>query len=206
MVPELIYLDDSLLVCKKPRGALSEGDGADAMPTLLGALLIERGEKNSSVFPVHRLDRETEGLMVYARTSSAAASLSRSIAEGALEKEYLARTEGIPPEGGELRDLLFFDRSRNKSFVVSRARRGVKEAILTYRRLSVDEHDSTALLRVRLLTGRTHQIRVQFASRGFPLVGDRRYGARSNAPLALRSVFLSFPHPSTGSPLTFEDA
>ena len=199
----ILFFDTSIVVCLKPRGILSEGDGATCMPHLLAAQLREQGERDT-ILPVHRLDRETEGLMVFARTPAAAAALSRSILEGTVKKEYLAILCGIPEvEQGRLTDLLFYDRRRGKSFVVDRPRKGVKEAILDYRILKREQ--GRALVRVSLLTGRTHQIRVQFASRGLPLVGDRRYGAPAEGePLALYACRLSFPHPKTGALLSFD--
>ena len=182
--------DKDLAVCLKPRGVLSEGCEEGSMPVRLGAQL------GRTVFPVHRLDRETEGLMVYACNCRAAAALSKTIAEGGLEKEYLAVVCGVPVEReGRLTDLLFYDRGRGKSFAVARPRKGVKEAVLDYTVLEVGE--GRALLSIQLQTGRTHQIRVQFASRGLPLVGDRRYGApKGEEPMALCSTHLRFPHPN----------
>ena len=199
---DLHYLDRDLLVSVKPKGILSEGEGADCFPTLLADELRARGEKDS-VFPVHRLDRETEGLMVYARTEKSAAALSRAIAERSMKKEYLAVVCGAPETPtGSLRDLLFYDRQRGKSFVVDRQRKGVKDALLDYELLS--SQNGYSLLRIRLYTGRTHQIRVQFGSRGLPLCGDRRYGApSSDFSLGLCSVLLSFPHPSSKKTLSF---
>lgn len=199
----ILFFDTNILVCVKPRGVLSEGDGEACIPRLLAEQMREKGEQDR-IFPVHRLDRETEGLMVFARTAPAAAALSRAIVERTMQKEYLAILSGIPTEEqGRLTDLLFYDRKRGKSFVVDRPRKGVKEAILDYRVVKKDA--DRALVRVSLLTGRTHQIRVQFASRGLPLVGDRRYGAPAEGePLALYACRLTFPHPKTGEILSFD--
>ena len=198
-----IYLDDEIIVCHKPRGVLSEGEGKGSLPGILAEELSARGEP-ARVFPVHRLDRDTEGLMVYARTSAAAAALSRAITEGELKKEYIAVVCGSPEEeAGTLTDLLFYDRGRGKSIVVTRPRKGVREAALTYRFL--ERWENRSLLRIELQTGRTHQIRAQFASRGLPLAGDRRYGAPAEGtPMALFSCRLAFPHPKTGAPMAFE--
>ena len=189
----ILYRDPGFAVCVKPAGADSQRD----MPVLLQTQL------EGDFFCVHRLDRDAGGVMVYARTASDAAALSRSIAEGRLEKEYLAVCSGAPePPEGELRDLLFHDMKRNKTFVVDRHRRGVREAALRYRVLS--EAEGRSLVLVRLLTGRTHQIRVQFASRGLPLLGDAKYGSRERpGGIALWSARLAFPHPGSGETLSF---
>ena len=202
---EFIYKDEHIVVCDKPSGILSEGNSQGAMPTLLSAALGESGEKNTAIYPVHRLDKETSGLMVFARSSKAAAALSASITDGSFKKRYLAVLCGAPEaDGARLEDLLFFDRQRGKTFVVDRERRGVKKAILEYQTL--EKTDNYTLVSVSLLTGRTHQIRAQFASRGTPLVGDRRYGApkESGSHLALLSCELSFPHPVNGKHMRFE--
>jgi 23S rRNA pseudouridine1911/1915/1917 synthase len=149
--------------------------------------------------------------MVYAKTQACAASLSDMVRTHALKKQYLAVVQGAPsPDGGELRDLLFHDRMKNKTFVVERERRGVKEALLDYacvKTLTDASGASRTLVSVRLHTGRTHQIRVQFAHRGHPLVGDGKYGARGDrAQIALFCYRLHFPHPTTGEPLTFTHA
>ncbi len=159
------------------------------------------------VYPVHRLDRTTQGVMVYALSEDAARRLSAMIQQGQLEKTYLAVVEGVP-EGsqGEYTDLLYFDRRKNKSYVVKRERKGVKQARLQYEVLQTIGHEGKqiSLLRIRLMTGRTHQIRVQFASRKMPLVGDRRYGSHIPADhIQLCSAKLSFTHPFTGEELSF---
>lgn len=173
------------MICVKPRGILSAKD-ASGKPSM-NDLLLPR-----EVFPVHRLDKDATGLMVFAKTANAAACLSQQMGD-CFEKEYLARCEGFLPENGELSNLLYHDRVKNKTYVVKRKRAGVKEARLSYRVLSRDE--SSSLVRVRLYTGRTHQIRVQFASRGYPLLGDKKYGAKTGGALQLCSCRLSFRHP-----------
>lgn len=191
----LLYVDRELAVCVKPRGISSESPG---LPELLAEELDGR-----SLSCVHRLDKAVGGVMVYARTPRAAAALSRQIAERSLEKEYLAVVPGRPEEDeAVLRDLLFHDRGRNKSYVVRRSRAGVKEAALSYRVL--ESADGRTLLAVTLLTGRTHQIRVQFASRALPLLGDVKYGsAERGCPIALWSHRLAFTHPGDGRRLCF---
>ena len=180
----ILYEDADLLVCVKPRDVLSAADasGKRSMPELLSP---------RTVFPVHRLDREATGLMVFAKTKACAAFLSKAMGAD-FEKEYLVLCEGQPEAEGTLTDLLYHDRVKNKTYVVKRKRNGVREARLSYRVL---RGGTQSLLQVRLFTGRTHQIRVQFASRGFPLVGDRKYGAKTGGKLQLYSWRLSFPHP-----------
>ena len=196
---DIIYKDSDVCVCLKPRGVLSEGEGGDCLPSLLSETLA------TTVFPVHRLDKDTEGLMVFALTKGAAADLSRQIADGAVEKEYEANIIKAPDEpSGTFCDLLFYDRQRGRSYVVNRQRKGVKDASLEYKELSVEPFG--AKVRVRLLTGRTHQIRVQFASRGMPLCGDRRYGApKESGEFYLRSCYLKFKHPKDGKIMEFGD-
>ena len=174
---EILYSDKEIAVCIKPVGLDSEHD----MPAELG------GE----IFPVHRLDKNVGGIMVFARTKAAAAALSKAVQEGAMIKEYVTLVHGTPPETGDWEDLLFKDSSKNKVFVVKKERKGVKKARLEFVRLTAG---NTSLVRIRLHTGRSHQIRVQFSSRGFPLVGDHKYGARDDSPAPmLFSCRISFP-------------
>lgn len=196
-MPEILYADAAVAVVVKPAGVLSQGDAEDAMPALLQKQL------GGTIFPVHRLDQPTGGVMVYARTQDAAAKLSAQMQSDAFGKEYLAVLDGTPePAEGELHDMLFFDRQKGKSYAVRRKRAGVKDARLAYRVLA--QAEGLTLVRVRLYTGRTHQIRVQFSSRGWPLTGDGKYGSRNNrcAP-ALWSAELHFAHPVTGETLIF---
>jgi len=162
---EILYSDKQIAVCVKPVGLDSEAEVPAALKETLG------GE----IFPIHRLDKNVGGVMVYARTKSAAAALSKAVQEGTMVKEYVATVHGTPPESGDWEDLLWKDTKKNKVFVVKRMRGGVKKARLEFKRLTEGE---TSLVHVRLHTGRSHQIRVQFSSRGFPLVGDHKYGSR----------------------------
>ena len=174
---EILFEDKNIIVCVKPVGMDSEHD----VPGALG------GE----IYTVHRLDQNVGGVMVYARTKAAAAALSKAIQDGAMVKEYVALVHGTPPESGDWTDLLFKDSGKNKVFVVKKERKGVKKARLEFTRLT--EADP-ALVHIRLHTGRSHQIRVQFASRGFPLVGDHKYGAKDDFPAPmLFSRRLTFP-------------
>lgn len=174
---QILYSDKHYTVLIKPVGMDSEHD----VPALLG------GE----VYPIHRLDKNVGGVMVYARTKAAAAALSKAVQEGTMIKEYAAVVHGMPPESGDWTDLLFKDSRKNKVFVVKRERAGVKKARLEFTRQTAGD---TSLVHIRLHTGRSHQIRVQFASRGFPLVGDHKYGSRdeATAPM-LFSRRISFP-------------
>lgn len=198
----ILYNDAQLLVCRKPAGLISQrAVGGWDLPSALEAALAAQGE-SCTLFPVHRLDRETAGLMVFAKTQAAAAALSAQITAGTLQKRYLAVLRGTPAQPqGTLEDLLFHDRQRNKTYPVKRMRKGVHPAKLTYEVL--DAKDGLTLVSVQLQTGRTHQIRVQFASRGLPLWGDRTYGGGPGA-LALVACALTFRHPATGEEMTFE--
>lgn len=182
---EILYSDRDFAVCVKPVGLDSEKQLPEELKKELG------GE----IFPIHRLDQNVGGVMVYARTKSAAATLSKAVQEGSMVKEYVAVVHGTPPESGDWTDLLFKDSGKNKVFVVKKERKGVKPARLEFTRSKEGE---TSLVRVRLHTGRSHQIRVQFASRGYPLVGDHKYGARDEekAP-KLFSCCISFPFKGT---------
>ncbi len=192
----IVFFNENIAVCIKPKGVLSQGEVSDCLPAMLGEALREQGERNTEIYPVHRLDRETEGLMVYARNQTTAAELSRQIAKGEMKKEYLAVIEGVPEkEADTLTDLLFYDRAKGKSYAVKRPRKGVKEGILHYRLLATK--NGRSLVHIQLQTGRTHQIRVQFSSRGMPLSGDRRYGGTANSDgMALCSCHLEFKHPT----------
>jgi len=179
---EILYSDKNIAVCVKPVGLDSEAEVPSALKESLGGIF----------FPIHRLDKNVGGVMVYARTKQAAAALSKAVQEGAMIKEYVALVHGTPPESGDWEDLLFKDSSKNKVFVVKKERKGVKKARLEFIRLTAGD---TSLVRIRLHTGRSHQIRVQFSSRGFPLVGDHKYGARDESPAPfLFSCQLTFPY------------
>lgn len=195
---EVLFEDENLIVAIKERGLLSEEH--ESKPNMVRSLKEVTGEE---IYPVHRLDKDVGGVMVYAKTKSAAASLSAQAGDRTMKKTYLAILHGKPQEeSGMLEDLLFFDKGKNKSFVVKKERRGVKKALLNYRVIS--QKDGNALIEVELLTGRTHQIRVQFASRKMPLFGDRRYGAKDESRIiALWSKEISFLHPITKERMTF---
>ena len=187
---QFLYHDKDLAIVIKPVGLDSES----AVPT---AIIAELG---GECYTIHRLDLNVGGVMVYARTKQAAAALSRAVQEGTMVKEYVALVHGTPETTGDWTDYLLKDMKKNKVFVVDRPRKGVKDARLTYQRLSDTD---PALVRIRLYTGRSHQIRVQFASRKHPLVGDHKYGAKDEhkEPM-LFSCCLTFPW--KGKELRFE--
>ncbi len=187
-------------VVVKPHNTLSE-HGNMGMPELIAQELCLSADQ---VFPVHRLDLLTGGLMVYALSQSAAARLSSDISQGKMQKYYLGITgtlpEGMEPEG-IWEDYLYYDRNVQKAFIVTKSRKGVKQAVLDYK--VMDQTEGCTLILFHLHTGRTHQIRVQCASRRVPLIGDRRYGSAAKSDLALWSCGLSFPHPVTHKQLTY---
>ena len=165
---KILYTDRGIVACIKPVGLDSEAEVPAALKAELG------GE----IFPIHRLDKNVGGIMVFARTKSAAAALSKAVQDGQMVKEYVAMVHGTPPESGDWEDFLFKDSRKNKVFAVKKERKGVKYARLEFNRLKGGEQ---SLVHIRLHTGRSHQIRVQFSSRGFPLVGDHKYGSRDSA-------------------------
>lgn len=195
---KILYEDPFLVLAEKSPGCLSEdGPSPNSMPALLREHYRGLG-KQDYIASVHRLDKIVGGLMLYSRSPKATGKLIAAVAEHQVAKEYLAVLKGIPKEPeGVLRDLLFHDSSKNKTFVVKRERKGVREAELSYSLL--ETVDALSLIRVRLHTGRTHQIRAQFSSRGLPLLGDIRYGSKDPAcDCALWSFHLAFSHPITG--------
>lgn len=196
---EILHLDRRICVCIKPAGVLST-DEPCGMPELLRA---QFGDENACVRTVHRLDRTVSGLMVFARSHKAAQLLSEQIRAGGFEKEYLAVVHGAPPQqDGNFTDLLRRDRSTRKTLVVEAPGKDVQEAALSYRTLA--EKDGLSLVRIQLLTGRTHQIRVQFSSRALPLWGDGKYGLPGDeGDIALWSHRIAFRHPESGEALDF---
>lgn len=199
---KILFEDKFIAVCLKPAGILSQnGDGGD-MISLLNAHFEQSGEK-AEAYPVHRLDKETAGVMVYAKSSKSAAALSKQIEQNAIKKHYYAVVKGSPEEkSGVLKDLLFRDKQKNKSYTVKRMRKGVREASLEYE--VIGENGGYSMLDILLHTGRTHQIRVQFSSRKMPLYGDGRYGG-GGGNLALFAHTLEFCHPVSGEKMTFSE-
>ena len=218
----ILYEDAALVVLDKPAGLSSE-EGVPA------ALRKHWGRPDAYVGVIHRLDTGVSGLMVYAKTPQAAAALSRQVAQSQqyyavqdgraesaadapdappFRKEYRALIAGGPdetlPAGGVLRAYLFKDSRKGRVFPVSRPRKGVREAVLEYRIVETAPDGSLSLAEITLHTGRTHQIRVQFASRKHPLYGDGKYGSRFKGNIALQSAGLQFVHPETGEKMAFQ--
>lgn len=186
----VLYQDEYLFICEKPVGIPSESPG---LPDLV---FSQTGRK---AYPVHRLDQGTGGVCVLAFSSGACAKMQNLFQQGQVSKEYFAVISGKPDgTSGILEDYLFHDKRKNKSYVVKRIRSGVKKALCEWHLVCSTDHDhqTVSLIRIILHTGRTHQIRVQFGSRGLPLVGDRKYGSRikADAP-ALWAGSVCFPHP-----------
>ena len=196
---EIVYNDTDVLVCIKPPRILST-DEPGGLPDLLRQ---EVGDPNADIRTVHRLDRVVSGLMVLARNAKAASELSRQIREDQFEKEYLAVVHGIPAEeSGRLTDLLLRDKARKMTMVAQEEGKGVLPASLRY--WVLNHTDDMSRLRICLETGRTHQIRVQFASRGMPLVGERKYSMLEDpCEIALWSYRVAFTHPTSGDKMEF---
>lgn len=199
---DILYCDNSIIVCIKPAGVRST-DEPGGMPELVRR---ELGDTACDVRTVHRLDQVVSGLMLLATSVAAASELSRQIREGEFDKSYLAVVHGkLQERAGRFEDLLLRDKRECKTYVVSEAGKGVQEAILDYELLA--EKDGLSLVRVHLITGRTHQIRCQFASRGHTIVGDKKYGDAENAcNIALWSREISFTHPESGEKMCFTAA
>ena len=196
---EILYADPDILVCIKPARVLST-DEPGGLHSLVRTAL---GNEKADVRTVHRLDRVVSGVMVLARNAKAASELSRQIREDAFEKEYLAVVHGNPEKDRDtLTDLLYRDKARRMTLVASEPANGVQEAILDYRVMNRTAEMSR--VKVLLKTGRTHQIRVQFASRNLPLVGERKYCTLEDpCEIALWSHRIAFTHPITGKRVQF---
>lgn len=198
---KILHLDRDIVVCIKPARVLST-DEPGGLPDLLREAL---GQPKADIRTVHRLDRVVSGLMVLARNANAASELSRQVREGAFQKEYLAVLHGCPEKAaGTLRDLLFRDKARKMTVIVTEPGKGVQEAILRYQTIAATE--TLSRVKIQLVTGRTHQIRTQFAGRGLPLVGERKYAVlEDECEIALWSHRIGFTHPGTGEWMEFAE-
>lgn len=196
---EILYSDKDILVCIKPARVLST-DEPGGLPSLVRLAL---GDEKADVRTVHRLDRVVSGVMVLARNAKSASELSRQIREDEFEKEYLAVVHGKPePDSGTLTDLLYRDKARKMTMVATEPAKGVQEAILDYQVQNTAQ--DLSCVQIQLRTGRTHQIRVQFASRSMPLVGERKYAVLEDpCEIALWSHRIAFTHPRTGKRVEF---
>ncbi|MBP3634623.1 MAG: RluA family pseudouridine synthase [Oscillospiraceae bacterium] len=195
---ELIYQDKDIVVCIKPAGVKST-DEPGGVPELVREAL---GDPNANVRTVHRLDQVVSGLMVLARNARSASELSRQIRDGEFGKAYLAVVHGELPASGTMTDLLLRNKAERKTYVVTEPGKDVQEAVLDY--TCLDRRSGMSKVHIILRTGRTHQIRCQFSSRGYPLVGDRKYSLlEDGCPIALWSAHLSFTHPKTGEKMSF---
>ena len=203
---EILHQDADIVVCVKRPGMVSEAGGKNSLLDALTAQLSEQGS-DVTLYPIHRLDREVGGVMVFAKTAESAAALSRQIQQDAFRKRYFAVLCGIPEFGDNtLCDLLYHDKNKNKTYVVKKERRGVRRAVLDYRVVAYAKYgeQDVSLVDVLLHTGRTHQIRAQFASRRLPLFGDGRYGGIRGGSMGLWSYRLCFEHPTGGEAVAFE--
>lgn len=214
IIPKIIFEDNHLLVVEKPVNVPSQADESQD-PDLLSILkndLKYRYQKPGQVYLglVHRLDRPVGGVMVFAKTSKAAARLSAQIRNKEFKKTYLAVVQGTPKKQQDtLKHFLFKDEQLNKVRVVSPDKIGSKEAILSYQIMA--NQDGLSIARIELQTGRSHQIRVQFAAIGNPLYGDQKYGSRAGAKyshsgqqIALWSVRICCNHPTKNETLIFD--
>ncbi len=177
---DILYRDKNCIVAQKDIGTVCEDTGEHSLPALV------RNACGGEAYPVHRIDKVAGGAVLLGTTSANAEKLRAS----GFDKEYLFVTAGsLPEKSGVLSDLVYHDTQKNKSYVVKRMRRGVREASLEYTVLA--EKEGYALVKAKMITGRTHQIRLQFSSRKTPLYGDKRYGGAGDKT-ALWSYKLSF--------------
>ncbi len=196
---KIYFEDEHIIACEKPYGVMSQIGNGENMPQLLS------GQLGCEIYPVHRLDTTTTGVMLYAKTEKGASLLSSQIAGGDLDKHYLAICHKKTEKSGEMIDYLYHDKLKNKSFVVKGERKGARLAKLEFCTLGGTflGDNELSLVKIHLITGRTHQIRVQFASRGNMLYGDGKYGARDNDKIALHSHQICITHPITKKQMTF---
>ena len=205
---KVIYEDNHIIVVEKPINIPVCPDESQDLSLLemIKDYIKNKYDKKGNVFIglIHRLDRPVGGVMVFARTSKAASRLSEQVKNNRFKKKYNSVVFGNPNNDGHLVDYLLKDQTTNISTVVTKDKVGAKESILDYRLLA--KKDNLSLVEIELVTGRSHQIRVQFASRNWPLYGDQKYNktAKSGEQLALIAKSISFIHPVSKEELTFE--
>ncbi len=208
---KVLFEDNHIIVVEKPVNVPSQGDktGDIDMLTIIKKYIKEKYSKPGDVYLglVHRLDRPTGGVMVFARTSKSASRLSEQVRDKKMHKKYLCIVDGkMESQTGSMRDFLLKNEKNNISKVVKEGTKNAKEAVLDYEVVKYNDQINMSVVKVDLHTGRHHQIRVQFASRGHSLSGDQKYGTRGRGKqLALWAYSLSFIHPTTKEELTFED-
>ncbi len=208
---KVLYEDNHIIVVEKPVNIPSQGDktGDEDMLTIIKAYLKEKYQKPGDVYLglVHRLDRPTGGVMVFAKTSKAASRLSEQVRDKKFHKKYLAIVDGkMENDKGTFKDFLIKNEKTNMSKVVPDGTKNAKEAILDYEVIKYNEEINMSAVKVILHTGRHHQIRVQFASRNHSLSGDQKYGTRGRGKqLALWAYYLSFEHPTKKEIMEFEE-
>lgn len=208
---KVIYEDNHIIVVEKPVNIPSQGDktGDTDMLTIIKEYIKEKYNKPGEVYLglVHRLDRPTGGVMVFAKTSKAASRLSEQVREKKMHKKYLCIVDGkLEKQKDEWKDYLLKNERTNTSKVVEKGTKNSKEAILDYEVIKYNEEINLSVVKVNLHTGRHHQIRLQFSSRGHSLYGDQKYGTRGRGKqLALWAYSLSFEHPTKKEMLEFED-
>ena len=199
----VLYEDNHIIVVLKPSNMLSQADITNDvdMLSLVKEYIKEKYNKPGNVYVglVHRLDRMTSGIMVFAKTSKAASRLNEQILNGDFKKKYLAVVEGLPPKKGEFVDYLYKDEKQVKSFVVDKD----KGKLSKLRFETKKRGQNQSLVEIELITGRHHQIRVQFSSRGYPLVGDVLYDSKIKKEIKLCAYYLSFLHPIKKEKLEF---
>lgn len=195
---EILFEDNHLLAVNKPAGVLSQEDysGAPDLLNLCKEYLKREYNKNGNAFLglLHRLDKPVSGVMLFAKTSKAASRVSEQIRKRSIKKDYLAIVESKPPKNGMLRDFLLKDKKNNTVSVVSSKNKKAKKAELIYQ--TVDTQNKLSLLKISLITGRPHQIRVQLSHQGYPILNDKKYGSKGNGTLSLHAFKLSFEHPT----------
>lgn len=202
----ILYEDNHLLVVIKPQGIPSQADNSndDDMLSLLKKYIKEKYNKPGNVYLglVHRLDRPVGGVMVFAKTSKAASRLCSQIAEHRLKKTYLCICEGIVKDGS-MEHYLLKDRNKNIVYSVNKSTKGAKRALLHYK--VIETYNNKTLCSIDLITGRSHQIRVQFSAGGHPLINDMKYNrnAKTGKWIALYAYSLEFEHPTQKKQMKF---